>query len=118
MIDVNFNRNRRNALSEIKFENFQGMNCVDNNSVLPAHQIPPSPNTDFGRQDRGGSKRFRGRSIITDTAGLIPTYGDVNSVPLSPAQYVGQTYTTYGRTNLPDQIPWLFGESEHWQWAE
>ena len=62
MIDVNFNRNRRNALSEIKFENFQGMNCVDNNSVLPAHQVPFAYNTDFGRQIGAASKRFpRGR---------------------------------------------------------
>ena len=65
MIDVKFNRNRRNALSEIKFENMQGMNCVDNNSVLPAHQVPFAFNVDFGRQIGAAAKRYGLESMIT-----------------------------------------------------
>jgi hypothetical protein len=85
----------------LKFENFQGVNVVDNNVVLPVTQVPYAYNTDFGRQVGAAGKRFGLESIIADTEDLVGDADCAANITLSPTTTIGQTWTTgEGVTNL------------------
>jgi len=99
---VNFASNRRRRPQPIVWNNFQGVNEVDDNVNLPDQQVPYAQNVDFGRIVGSAAKRYGMESIISDIRDLNePHYTGGLTATLSPASAVGQTWSTgVGVTNL------------------
>jgi hypothetical protein len=76
---VNFDSNRRRRPQPIVWNNFQGVNEVDDNVNLPAQQVPYAQNVDFGRIVGSAAKRFgmealfRGVNLLTTNCSSVET---------------------------------------------
>jgi hypothetical protein len=89
MRKVNFGSDELRKDIPVTFNNFQGMNIVDNDTNLPKHQVPYALNVDFSRVIGAGAKRHGLNSLFTSlgtggstgfhtyrkSSGDIPLYG-------------------------------------------